>query len=65
MENIITMCAPGYPTSGAAAAPAVMAVHRVKPVAFQRDRFVGTGVTVAQIADLPSDPSASSSELRT
>lgn len=65
MENIITMCAAGYPTSGVIAAPSAVAVHQVKTAAFQRDRFGATGVTVTQNADLPPDPSATTSERRT
>ena len=65
VETNMTMCAPGYPESWAAAASTVKPVHRVTTVAIQRDRFVATGVTVPQIADRPSDPSASTSELRT
>jgi hypothetical protein len=63
VENINTMCAPGYPTSGANGAS--MTVHQVKAVAFQRVR-VATGVPVTKpIADLPPDLSATTSELRT
>ncbi len=65
MENIVIMCAPGYPTSGATAAPTVQVVHQVRTVAFKRDRFATTGVAVPQIADLPSDVSAMTSERRT
>jgi len=72
VKNIQTMCAPGYPASGAGAAFMVMSVHQVKTVAFQRTRSVATGVKVptgvnaqAPIADLPSDTSASTSERRT
>jgi len=64
MENIISMCAPGYPVSGANGA--FTAVHEVKTVAFQRVRVNATGVTVTKpIADLPPDLSAKTSELRT
>jgi len=63
MENIISMCTPGYPVS---ASGAFTAVHQVKTVAFQRARVNATGVTVTKpIADLPPDLSAKTSELRT
>jgi hypothetical protein len=65
VNNIKIMCAPGYPVSGASAARTVKAVHQVKNVAFQRER-IATGLTVTpQNADLPSDPSATTSERRT
>jgi hypothetical protein len=64
VENIKFMCAPGYPMSGATAAFTV--AHQVKTAAIQRKRFVTTGVTVPVTnADLPSDPSATTSGLRT
>jgi hypothetical protein len=65
VENINIMCTPGYPTSGGTAASAVNRVHEPKAVTYQRARFVTTGVTVPQTADLPSDMSAKTSELRT
>ena len=64
MENINIMCAPGYPASGANGAST--AIHQLKTVAFQRARFVTTGVSVTKPgADLPSDLSATTSERRT
>ena len=63
MESINIMCAAGTPASGAAAA--FTAVYRVKTVAFQRGRYMTTGVTVPQIVDLPPVLSAQTSELRT
>jgi hypothetical protein len=64
VENINKMCAPGYPLSGATAAFTV--AHQVKSVAIQRKRVVTIGVTVPVTnADLPSDPSARTSGLRT
>ena len=66
MDNIKIMCAPGYPVSGASGASAVKAVHQVKNVAFQRERIAATGLTVTPPnADLPFDPSATTSERRT
>jgi hypothetical protein len=65
VENIIAMCAAGYPTSGATAVSTANAVHEVQTTAYERGRFVATGVTVPQIADLPSDVSATTSERRT
>jgi hypothetical protein len=65
VENIIAMCAAGYPTSGATAVSTANAVHQVQTAAFKRSRVGATGVTVPQIADLPSDVSASTSERRT
>jgi hypothetical protein len=65
VENINIMCAPGYPASGGSAASAVNAVHQVNVVTYKRARFVTTGVTVPQIADLPPDVSAMTSERRT
>jgi hypothetical protein len=63
MESINIMCAAGYPVSGTAAA--YTAVHQVETVAFKRNRVMTSGVTVPQIADLPSVLSAQTSELRT
>jgi hypothetical protein len=65
VKNINLMCATGYPTSGAAAAPTAIVVHQETAVAYKRARFVSTGVTVPQITDLPSDVSATTSERRT
>jgi len=65
VENINIMCAPGYPASGGSAASAVNDVHRMKAVTYQRARFVTTGVAVLQIADLPPDVSATTSERST
>ncbi len=64
MENIKILCAPGYPVSGGTVASEVKAAHQVKAVAFQRGRFMATGVNVMTptIADLPSDLSAMTSE---
>jgi hypothetical protein len=64
VENISTMCAPGYPVSGANGA--FTAVHQAQTVAYQRARFVATGLSVMKpIADLPSDLSATTSERST
>ena len=65
MENINIMCTPGYPVSGGTAASGANRVHEPKAVTYQRARFVTTGVTAPQTADLPSDMSAKTSELRT
>jgi len=76
-KNISTMCAPGYPVSGATAAFGTTAattvltvapikpVHRVESVFAKRDRYMATGVTVPQNADLPSVRSVTTSERRT
>jgi hypothetical protein len=63
VENINIACAAGYPVSVGTAA--FTAVHQVKTIAFKRNRVMATGVTVPQIADLPSVLSAKTSELRT
>jgi hypothetical protein len=63
MASINIVCAAGYPVSGAAVV--FTAVHQVETVAFKRNRVMASGVTVPQIADLPSVLSAQTSELRT